>query len=155
MLSMPEGAGPDVTLNTLHGDLGDLKADMREVKADVREVKTLIASGLRAFADWPGEVIRLLRENNRLTEGRFAQLDATLREQALETNTALRALTESHRQLDVTLREEAVETHTALRALADSHRQLDVSHGALVTEIRALIVRIDAIIRGRGNGRSR
>jgi hypothetical protein len=71
---------------------------------------------LRAFpADWPGEVIRLLRENNRLTEGRFAQLDVTLREQALETNTVMRAV---------------------------------------AAELRALITRIDALIRGRRDGRS-
>src|SRR5262245_2083913 len=106
MRSMPGQVGPDVTLETLHGDLTNLQADMRDVKGDLREVKddlrevrALIASGLRTFADWPAEVLRLLRENNRLTDGRFAQLDATLREQTLETNTVLRALIDGQRQL--------------------------------------------------------
>jgi chromosome segregation ATPase len=97
-------------------DIGEIKTDMHEMKTDMREVKVLVASGVRAFpADWPGEVVRLLRENNRLTEGRFAQLDVTLREQALETNSVMRAV---------------------------------------VAELRALITRIDALIRGRRDGRS-
>jgi hypothetical protein len=71
---------------------------------------------VRAFSpDWPGEMLRLLRENNRLAESRFTQLDVTLREQALETNTVTRAL---------------------------------------VAELRALVTRIDALIRGRRDGRS-
>ena len=70
MRSMPGQVGPDVTLETLHGDLTNLQADMRdvkddlrEVKGDLREVKALVASGFRTFADWPAEVLRLLREN--------------------------------------------------------------------------------------------
>lgn len=148
---MPESAEPDVTLNTLHRDLGDLKADVRdlktdmgevkadvrevkadvrevkadvrEVKTDVRELKTLVAGALRGFApDWPGEMLRLLRENNRLSEARFAQLDVTLREQALETNTVLRTFAAGQNEL--------------------------------VGELRALIARVDALIRGRRDGRS-
>src|SRR6266508_118252 len=96
-----------VTLRTLHQNLG--------------AVKVLLTTGLRAFPqDWPGEVLRTLRENNRLSEARFAQLDGTLREQAIET-------------------------HTILRAVADGQRQLSA-------DMRALIARIDALIRGRGNG---
>jgi hypothetical protein len=118
---MPENADRDLRdlkadVREVKADIGEMKTDMREMKTDMREVKVLVASGLRAFpADWPGEVVRLLRENNRLTEGRFAQLDVTLREQALETNTVMRAV---------------------------------------VAELRALVTRIDALIRGRGDGRS-
>jgi predicted ATP-dependent serine protease len=64
-------------------------------------------------------MLRLLRENNRLAETRFAQLDVTLREQ---TNTVVRAFTEGQRPL--------------------------------VEEFRALIARIDTLIRGRRDGRS-
>ena len=103
-----------VTLNTLHHDLSELKGD-------VRDVKGLLVARLPTFPpEWPREVIRLLREGNRLNEERFAQLDVTLREQAIET-------------------------HTILRTLADGQRNLS-------EEIRALVVRIDALIRGRGNG---
>ena len=111
---MAEGAEREVTLNTLHQDLGELKA--------------LIATGLRAFPpEWPGEVVRLLRETNRLNEERFARLDATIREQTLET-------------------------HGILRALAESQRQVVESQRQMSEDIRALIARIDALIRGREDG---
>ena len=125
---MSEAGRPEVTLHTLHQDLG--------------EVKALLTAGLRPFPpDWPGEMLRtarentqllrentqLLRENNRLSEERFARLDATLREQAIETHTILRTLVEGQRQLAEGLRQVAA-------------------------ELRALIARIDALIRGRGDG---
>ena len=137
---MDEAGRPDVTLHTLHQDLGEVrsdlrevKTDMREVKTDMREVKTLLATRLPP-PEWPGEMLRvahestqllrentqLLRESNRLSEERFARLDTTLREQTIET-------------------------HSILRALAEGQRQL-------WAEIRALIARIDALIRGRGDG---
>jgi hypothetical protein len=137
MGSMPDDTGPEITLGTLHGDLGRLSSDLGrlgetvgEVKTDVRELKLMVATGFRAFPpDWPSEMLRLLRENNRLTDARFAQLDATLREQA-------------------------VETHTALRALATGQGELATGQRELVTELRALVARIDALIRGRRDGRS-
>ena len=111
---MSEAGRSEVTLHTLHQDLG--------------EVKVLLATGLRAFPpDWPGEMLRTLRGNNRLREERFARLDGTLRDQAIETHTILRALAEGQRQL------------------AEGLRQLSA-------DMRALIVRIDALIRGRGDG---
>ena len=125
---MNEDGRPEVTLHTLHDDLG-------EVRAELREVKVLVATGLRAFPPgWPGEMLRalhgntqllrentqLLRENNRLSEERFARVDATLREQAIET-------------------------HTILRTVAEGQRQLSA-------DTRALIARIDALIRWRGDG---
>lgn len=144
---MSEGLDPEVTLGTLHRDLGEVKSDLREVKTDIREVKTdmrevkvLLTTRLPA-PDWPGEMLRTLRENtqlsrentqllresNRLSEERFARLDATLREQAIETHTILRALVEGQRQLAEGLRQVAA-------------------------ELRALVARIDALIRGRGDG---
>ena len=110
-----------VTLDTLHRDLSELKGD-------VRDVKGLLVSRLPTFPpEWPREVVRLLREGNRLNEERFAQLDVTLREQAIET-------------------------HTILRTLADGQRQMTDNQRNLSDEIRALVARIDALIRGRGNG---
>lgn len=70
---------------------------------------------------------QLLRENNRLGEERFARLDATLREQAIET-------------------------HTALRAVAEGQRQLVENQRQASADLRALIARIDALIRWRGDG---
>ena len=125
---MNEDGRSEVTLHTLHQDLGEVKSDLREVKSDLREVKVLVATGLRAFRpDWPAEMLRVLRENNRLGEERFARLDATLREQAIETHTALRAVAEGQRQLVENQRQASVDT-------------------------RALIARIDALIRWRGDG---
>jgi len=57
-------------------------------------------------------VLRTLRENNRLSEARFAQLDVTLREQAIETHTILRAIADGQRQLA-----------TDIRALIDALRR--------------------------------
>ena len=93
-MPMPEDTPPDVTLQTLHGDLG-------------------------ALQDWPGEMLRLLRESNRLAESRFAQLDVTLREQ----------------------------TSAIARVFGEGQ-------GQIVAELRTLIARIDALIRGRRDGRS-
>ena len=123
---MSEDDRPEVTLHTLHQDLG--------------EVKALLTTRLPA-PDWPGEILRtlhentqlsrestrLLRENNRLTEERFTQLDVILREQAIET-------------------------HTVLRAVAEGQRQLTEGQRQLSADVRALIARIDALIRGRGDG---
>ncbi len=118
---MAPQADREVTLHTLHEDFGALRGDLRELKA-------LVASGLRAFSpEWAGDVVRLLRETNRLNEERFAQLDAALREQALET-------------------------HTILRAVAEGLRQLVEGQRGLSEDIRALIARIDALIKGRDDG---
>ncbi len=119
---MPEDTGREVTLGTLHLDLGGRKA--------------LIVTGTRALPppEWPGEVVRLLRETNRLNEERVTQLDATRREQVLETHDILRALAESRRQL------------------VECQRQLFDGIRFLSEEIRALIARIDALIKGREDG---
>ena len=111
-----DDASTVVTLDTLHRDLSELKG--------------LLVAGLQAFPpEWPREIVRLLREGNRLNEERFARLDVAIREQAIET-------------------------HTILRALADGQRQMVESQRNLFEELRALVTRIDALIRGRGNGPS-
>ena len=125
---MAEDAERTVSLNTLHQDLGELKA--------------LIATGLKTFPpEWPGEVLRLLREMNRLSEERFARLDATIREQTLETHGILRALAESQRQI--------VESQ---RQLVEEVRQVWVVQRQLSEDMRAIIARIDALIKSREGG---
>ena len=124
-----------VTLQTLHQDLG--------------AVKVLLTTGLRAFPqDWPGDVLRTLRENNRLSEARFAQLDVALREQAIETHTILRAVADGQRQI-VDSQRDLVESQ---RLLVEGQHQLVEEQRQLSADMRALIARIDALIRGRGNG---
>ena len=123
-----------MTLQTLHQDLG--------------AVKVLLTMGLRAFPqDWPGEVLRTLRENNRLSEARFAQLDVTLREQAIETHTILRAVADGQRQIVESQRNLA----ESQRLLVEGQHQLVEEQRQLSADMRALIARIDALIRGRGN----
>jgi X-X-X-Leu-X-X-Gly heptad repeat protein len=150
---MSDQAGPDVTLATLHEDLRDLGSGIR---TDLRELTALIASGLRALPpDFPGEAIRLLREINRLNEERFAQPDVALREQALETHTILRALADGQRQLVEGVRQlvEGVrQLAEGVRQIAEEQRQLVFGQRGLSDDIRALIARIDALIRGRGDG---
>ena len=124
-----------VTLQTLHQDLG--------------AVKVLLTTGLRAFPqDWPGEVLRTLRENNRLSEARFARLDVALREQAIETHTILRAVADGQRQI-VDSQRDLVGSQ---RLLVEGQHQLVEEQRQLSADMRALIARIDALIRGRGNG---
>jgi hypothetical protein len=65
-------------------------------------------------------MVRLLRENNRLQEERFSQLDVRIREQHLEIQQALRAMIDGQRSLS--------------------------------TDIKALIARLDTLIKGRGDG---
>jgi hypothetical protein len=136
---MTDGPGRDVTLQTLHDDLRDLTAGLR---ADLRDLTALVASGLRALPqEFPGEVLRLLRGNNRLNDERVTRLDVAIREQALEGHTILRALAEGQRQL--------VEEQ---RQLVEEQRQLALGQRRLSEDIRALVARIDALIRGRGDG---
>ena|SRR5438552_3680557 len=144
---MAEG-NPDITLETLHGDLtagfADLKSEMRAGSADLKgemragfaDLKTTLVTG---FAGLPSresgeEMIRLLREGNRLQEMRFSQLDVRLREQHLETQQVLHALVDGQRVLTA-----------EVRTLATEIKGLSV-------DIKALVGRIDALIRGRNNG---
>jgi len=139
---MNEDERADVTLHTLHQDLSGVRSDLGDVKGDLREVKVMLSTAVRPFPpEWPGEMLRtvrentqflrentqLLRENNRLSEERFTRLDVTLREQAIES-------------------------HTILRAVADAQRQFAEGQRQLSGDVRALIARIDALIRGRGDG---
>jgi len=123
----------DVTLNTLHEDLrsgfGDLKA-------------TLIA-GFRSLPtrESSEEMVRLLREGNRLNEERFTQLDLRIREQHFETQQVLHAIVEGQHQL-VESQRQVLE---AQRLMIDGQRSLSA-------DIKALIARLDALIRGRDNG---
>jgi hypothetical protein len=125
-MAMAEPSRQDVTLHTLHEDL---TAGFADLKA------TLVVG----FASLPSresseEMVRLLREGNRLQEARFAQLDVRIREQHLETQQVLHALVDGQRILT-----------NELRMLASEVRSLS-------GDIKALIARIDALIQGRGNG---
>ena len=108
---------------------GEMRAGFADLTA------TLIAG----FASLPSresgeEMVRLLREGNRLQEARFAQLDVRIREQHLETQQVLHALVESH------------------RILTSELRNLTSVVQVMSGDIKALIARIDALIRGRGDG---
>ena len=133
-------SGPDVTLSTLHDDLAELRGEMRSGFGDL---KAALVTGFRSL---PGrelteEMVRLLRESNRLQKERFTQLDVRIREQHLESQQMLHAILENQRLL--------VEGQ---RALVDGQRALLDGQRALSSDISRLIARIDALIRGRGNG---
>ena len=106
------------------------------MRAGFADMKVTLATG---FAGLPTresseEMIRLLREGNRLQEMRFTQLDGRIREQHLETQHVLHALTESH------------------ALLAGEQRGLAANVTGLSADVTRLIARIDALIRGRRNG---
>jgi hypothetical protein len=130
----------DVTLNTLHEDLTKGFAEMRSGFGDLKA--TLIA-GFRSLPtrESSEEMVRLLREGNRLNEERFTQLDLRTREQHLETQQVLHAIVEGQRQLIESQRQ----VLEAQRLMIDGQRSLSA-------DIKALIARLDALIRGRDNG---
>ena len=120
---MVERSPEDVTLHTVHEDLqagfADLKGEMRTGFGDLK------ATLVTGFASLPTresseEMVRLLRESNRLQEERFTQLVLRIREQHLEIQQVLRALVESQH--------------------------------ALSADLKALIARLDALIKRRGDG---
>lgn len=116
---MGEPDREEITLSTLHEDLREGFADL----------KVTLAAGFRSLPtrEDSQEMVRLLREGNRLQEERLTQLDLRIREQHLELQNVLRALAEGQ------------------RALIEGQR-------ALHEDIRALIARLDALIKGRGDG---
>src|SRR5574337_495621 len=95
---MPEGDAGEITLGTLHEDLTRGFGEMRSGFADL---KTTMITGFRSLPsrEWGDEVLRLLREGNRLNEQRSAQLDLRIREQHFETQQVLHAVVEGQRQL--------------------------------------------------------
>jgi hypothetical protein len=115
---------PDVTLNTLDHDLTRLGAEMRDLKVSM--VTGFASMPTRASSE---EIIRLLREGNRINEPRFTELDVQIREQQLETLHIPSAVA-GHQQ-----------------ALTADVRELGIQN-------EALMGRIDALIRRRDNGGS-
>jgi hypothetical protein len=126
---MTDRDAQDITLNTLHEDL-------RELKGGLVDVKTTLITGFRSLPtrEDSQEMIRLLRENNRIHEERVTQLDLRIREQHLETQQVLRSVAEGQ------------------RALTNDVRSLAGEIGGLSADIKALIARLDALIKGRGDG---
>lgn len=95
---------PDaVTLSTLHDDLGQGFAEMR---AGLTDLKTTLVVGFRSLPtrESSEEMVRLLREGNRLQEERFTQLDVRIREQHLETQQVLHAVAVGQHTLTAEIR---------------------------------------------------
>ena len=161
---MTERNPQDVTLSTLHEDLTAGFAEMRigfaDLKGEVREVKTTLIAGFRSLPSRESseEMIRLLREGNRLQEERFTQFDLRSRERHLEVQQVLHATAEGQRLL-IEGQRSLVEGQRGLvegqRSLVEGQRSLVEEQRSLSAEIRALIARLDALIRGRGNGSAR
>lgn len=130
---MSDSNPQEITLETLHGDLTELRTESRQGFADLKA--TLVAG----FRSLPGretaeEMVRLLREANRLQDERLAALDIRIREQHSEVQQALRALLEGQHLLT-----------TEVRTMAGEIR-------VMAGDMKALIARLDALIKGRGDG---
>ena len=127
----------DVTLSTLHEDLtsgfGEMRAGFTDLKttmqASFADLKATLVAGFRGLPtrESSEEMVSLLREANRQQDARFSQLDVRIREQHLETQQVLHALVEGQRLLTNEIR-------------------------SLAADIKALIARLDALIRRRGDG---
>jgi len=145
----------DVTLNTLHEDLKTLHQE----RTGFADLKATLIAGFRGLPSRESseEMVRLLRENNRLQEERFTQLDVRIREQHLELQQVLHALVEGQRLL-IEGQRGLIEGQRGLaegqRALADEIRTLAGEIRGLSVDIKALIARLDALIKGRGDGGS-
>ena len=134
---MAEQNPDDVTLHTLHEDLTagftEMRAGFTDLKGEIRsgfgDMKATLIAGFRSLPtrESSEEMVRLLREGNRLNEERFTHLDLHIREQHFETQQVLHALVEGQ------------------RLLVEGQRSLSA-------DIKALIARIDTLIRGRSNG---
>jgi hypothetical protein len=101
---MAEQSPGAVTLDTVHDDLGCGFAQMR---AGVADLKATLVTGFRSLPtrETSEEMVRLLREGNRLQEERFTQMDLRSREQHLETQQVLHAVVEGQRaRIDVLIR---------------------------------------------------
>lgn len=122
-----------MTLGTLHEDL---TAGFGEMRAGFADLKTTLVAGFRSLPNRESseEMVRLLREGNRLHEERFAQLDVRIREQHFETQQVLHTVVDGQ------------------RLLVEGQRLLVEGQRSLSADIKALIARIDALIRGRGDG---
>jgi hypothetical protein len=116
----------EVTLRTLHGDLTTGFADVKTALADLKATMITGFAGL-PVREQSEEMVRILRNENRRNDERFTHLDVRTRDQHLETQQALRALVEGQ------------------RVLIEGQR-------SLTDGIRRLIARIDAFLRGLGNG---
>ena len=144
---MADPGRQDVTLNTLHEDLtagfAEMRAGFGGMQAGLADLKATLVAGFRSLPSRESseELVRLLREGNRLQEARFAQLDVRIREQHLETQQVLHALAEGQRIL--------VEGQ---RLLSNEVRLLSNEVRNLSGDIKALIARLDALIKGRGDG---
>lgn len=143
-----------ITLSTLHEDLTALREDLTAgfgaTQAGFADLKTTLVAGFRSLPSRESseEMVRLLREGNRLQEARFTLLDARIREQHLETQQVLHALAEGQRSVVESLRLLTDE----VRDLAGQVRNISNEVRNLSGDIKALIARLDALIKGRGNG---
>ncbi len=89
---------------------------------------------------------------DRLNEGRFSQLDARIREQHLETQQVLHAVVEGLRQLAASADRSERQARRRHRQLLEAQQHLLEGQRSLSVDIKALVARIDSLIRGRGNG---
>ena len=160
----------EITLNTLHEDL---KTVSQETRTGFADLKATLIAGFRGLPSRESseEMVRLLRESNRLQEERFTQLDVRIREQHLEVQQVLHAVVEGQRLLIEGQRgliegqRGLIESQRGLiegqrglvdgqRALADEIRTLAGEIRGLSGDIKALIARLDALIKGRSDGGS-
>ena len=148
---MTERDPDNVTLYTLHEDLTVGFAEMRSGFADL---KITLITGFRSLPtrESSEEMVRLLREANRLNEGRFIQRDARIHEQHLETQQVLHAVGEGLRQLVATADRSERQARRRRRQLIEAQQQLLEGQRSLSADIKALVARIDSLISGRGNG---
>jgi hypothetical protein len=110
----------------------EMRAGFASMRSGFADLKVTIVTRLPT-RESSEEMVRLLREGNRLQEERFTQIDLRSREQHLATQHVLHSLVESHQRV------------------VEEQRVLAAEQRGLSQDIKALIVRLDAMFR-RDNG---
>jgi hypothetical protein len=117
--SEPEEASLRTVLEDLTSGFADLGA---EVRAGFADLKVTLISGFQGLPtrEWGDEMLRLLRENNRLQEERVTRLDVRIREQHLEIQQVLRALAEDIRSLSIDIKALIARLDALIKGRGDS-----------------------------------
>jgi hypothetical protein len=126
--------------------MGEMRPGFTDLRSGVADLKTTSIAGFRSLPSRESseEMVRLLREGNRLHEERFTQLDLRIREQHLEVQQVLHAVVDGQRLLV-----------DGQRQLVEGQRLLVEGQRSLSADVKALLARLDALIKGRGNGGAR
>src|SRR5262249_60033296 len=129
--------------SSLTGGFAEMRSSLTggfaEMRSGLADLQVTLVTGFRGLAtrESSEEMVRLLREGNRLHEERFTQLDIRIREQHLENQQTLHTLGDGQRLL-----------LDGQQRLVESQQRLVESQRGLSADMKALLARLHPLIRG-------